>query len=166
MRKLILNVSILMIIFLLGASVSVTAMRCDRGRVLLINALEIVQPDLSLFSDSSKQSLLWSGSIPSGGVEEFFLQERRGENLILEGTNAATGQRFSQPSDYVVSVFPYGTYIYLIEPDGVRNFWHRKHERRVDRSTPLFFEIIRVGLQVVFYATRCADEDFWRWWTQ
>jgi len=164
MWKLILKVGLFTIIFLLGVFVSVVAMRCDRGHILLVNALEITQPGLRLFGDRYKQTLLWSGSIPSGGVEELFLQERHGSYLLLEGPNAATGQRFSELSYYVSSLAPYGTYMYLIEPYGVRTIVYGHQEPPGYESTPLFFLFLRVMFREAFYATRCIDADLWRWW--
>ena len=165
MWKLILKVGLFTIIFLLGVFVSVVAMRCDRGRILLVNALEITQPSLRLFGDRYKETLLWSGSIPSGGVEELFLQERHGSYFLLEGPNAATGQRFSELSYYVSSLAPYGTYMYLIEPYGVRTILYPDDRLPGSESTPLFF-FLREMLRLVFHETRCVDADLWRWWTR
>lgn len=137
-------------------------MRCDRGRVILVNALNIDQSGLRLFGSSSKQTLLWTGSIASGGVEEIFLHEPLGSNMLLEGTNAVTAEKFSEQSDYVSSVVPYGTYIYLVLPDGIRTTSYGHPEPPGDASTPLMYEFLRVGFQEIFYATRCVDEDFMR----
>lgn len=165
MWKLILKVGLFSIIFTLGVFVAVVAMRCDRGHILLVNALEIDQPGLRLYGSSGKQSLLWAGSLPAGEVEELFLQEPLGSNMVLEGTNAATGQRFSEQSYYVVSLPPYGTYMYLIEPYGVRTIIYRDDKLPGNESTPLFF-FLREMLRLVFHETRCVDADIWRWWNR
>jgi hypothetical protein len=163
MRKLILFLGLLAIIFSLGGFVSVVATRCDLGRVLLVNTLKIDQEGLRLFGDSSKPISLWDGSIPPGGVEEIILVKRLGSNLILEGTNAASGRPFSELSYYVSSMTSYGTYIFLIEPDGVRPFVHESDNPRHDGSTTLQYETLRVLFRELLNDIRCANDDLWRW---
>ena len=150
MRKLILFLGLLAIIFSLGGFVSVVATRCDLGRVLLVNTLKIDQEGLRLFGDSSKLISLWDGSIPPGGV-------------VLEATNAASGRPFSELSYYVSSMTSYGTYIFLIEPDGVRPFVHESDNPRHDGSTTLQYETLRVLFRELLNDIRCANDDLWRW---
>ena len=162
MRKLILNVVLFAITFSLGVFTSVMAMRCDRGTVLLVNTLDVAQPDLRLFGSHNKQTLLWAGSIPPGGVEELILRETLGSNLVLEGTNAATGQRFSKVSYYVKSLKPYGTYMYLIEPYGVRSIVYGDQEPTGKNFEPRIYSFLRLIFLEVFYETRCIDENLRR----
>jgi hypothetical protein len=166
MWKLFLKVGLFTLIISMGAVVAVVAMRCDRGQILLVNALKVDQPGLSLFASSRKQSLLWKGSIQSGGVEVLFLQNFLGSNMLLEGTNAASGQKFSQSSYYVSSIVPYGTHMYLIEPYGIRSIFYREFTPPRAGSEPLRSEMLRVGFWEIISATRCVDADLWRWWTR
>jgi hypothetical protein len=83
--------------------------------------------------------------------------------MVLEGTNAATGQRFSKNSYYVKSFRPYGNYVYLIEPYGVRSIVYGEQEPTGKNLEPRIYSFLRSIFSEVIYEVRCIDEDLWRW---
>lgn len=152
----------LSVVFLSGVLVCLAAAECDRGRIMVINALDVEQPALRLYGKYYEEITLWSGTLEAGGVKEFFLNARYGDYLSLEGTNAATGEKFLESSGYITSVAPYGTYLFLIGPNGVRAITAYNPSPKEGRS--VYVNILRLALQYIFYQTRCLDEDLAHRW--
>ncbi|MBT5049771.1 MAG: hypothetical protein HOM58_14820 [Rhodospirillaceae bacterium] len=149
-------------VFLSGILMCIAAAECGRGRVMLVNALDVDQPALRLFGKYYQEATLWSGPLERGGVKEIFLQARYGDYLQLEGTNAATGEKFLESSGYITSVAPYGTYLFVIGPNGVRTITAYNPSPKEGRS--VYVNILRLALQHIYYQARCVDEDLANWW--